>query len=96
MLKKKITLLSCLFLLIIKGLSQDPKIIDTLQIHDQIKQFGLNEDILNFKEYFFSIFKLNGLVFHSLIIGLTVSICELKTIDFDELNLLEATIFGLS
>ena len=48
MLKKKITLLTCLFFLVIKGFSQDPKIIDTLQIHEQIKQFGLNEDYSKF------------------------------------------------
>ena len=49
MLKKKITLLFCLFFITIKGLSQDPKIIDTLKIHEQIKQFGLDEGSLLFK-----------------------------------------------
>ena len=68
MLKKKITLLTCLFLMVIKGFSQDPKIIDTLQIHEQIKRFGLNEDILNFKEYFFAdiVFKNDSTLFSTL------------------------------
>tara|TARA_B100000902_G_scaffold27553_1_gene33171 strand:+ start:112 stop:1365 length:1254 start_codon:yes stop_codon:yes gene_type:complete len=65
--KKKIILLSFLFFTVIKGFSQDPKIIDTLQIHEQIKQFGLNEDILNFKEYFFAdiVFKNDSTLFYN-------------------------------
>ena len=35
-------------------------------------------------EYFFLISNLNGLEFHSSRIGLTVSICELKTNDFSK------------
>lgn len=67
MLKKKITLLSCLFLLIIKGLSQDPKIIDTLKIHEQIKQFGINDDVLSFSQSFFSdiVFKNDSTLFYN-------------------------------
>jgi hypothetical protein len=36
------------------GFSQNPKAIDTLEIHNQIKSFGINEKILDFKNHFFS------------------------------------------
>ena len=50
---KKIALL-CLFeLFIFKAVSINPKIIDTLEIHKQIKVFNIDEDILNFKSNFF-------------------------------------------
>ena len=67
MLKKKITLLFCLFFITIKGLSQDPKIIDTLKIHEQIKQFGLDEASLLFKSDFFSsiVFKNDSTLYYN-------------------------------
>ena len=67
MLKKKITLLFCLFFITIKGLSQDPKIIDTLKIHEQIKQFGVDEASLLFKSDFFSsiIFKNDSTLYYN-------------------------------
>ena len=66
MLLKKITLL--LFILLIhKGYSINPRIIDTLKIHNQIKLFGLNEDRLNFKSHFFSsiVFKNDSTLFYN-------------------------------
>lgn len=67
MLKKKITLLSFLFLIIIKGFSQDPRVIDTLQIHEQIKHFGINKEVLSFGEFFFSdiVFKNDSTLFYN-------------------------------
>ena len=35
------------------GFSQNPKIIDTLKIHQQIKLFGVDENLLNFNHDFF-------------------------------------------
>ncbi len=66
MLLKKIILL--LFILLIhKGYSINPRIIDTLKIHNQIKLFGLNEDRLNFKSHFFSsiVFKNDSTLFYN-------------------------------
>jgi len=66
LLLKKITLL--LFILLIhKGYSINPRIIDTLKIHNQIKLFGLNEDRLNFKSHFFSsiVFKNDSTLFYN-------------------------------
>jgi len=69
LLLKKITLL--LFILLIhKGYSINPRIIDTLKIHNQIKLFGLNEDRLNFKSHFFSSIIVMGVKGDSLIIFL--------------------------
>ena len=67
MILKKIILLISVFFIVFKGLSQDLKIIDTLQIHEQIKQFGINKDVLNFGEFFFSdiIFKNDSTLFYN-------------------------------
>ena len=51
---KKPILLFCLSLYIFSGFSQNPRAIDTLEIHNQIKSFGINEKILDFKNHFFS------------------------------------------
>lgn len=51
---KKNTLLYCLSFYMFIGISQNPKAIDTLEIHKQIKSFGLNEKKINFKNHFFS------------------------------------------
>jgi len=45
--------LAFLFMLVYSSHSYNPKIIDTLKIHQQIKKFGLDEKILNFKANFF-------------------------------------------
>ena len=53
--KKKIYFtLAFLFMLVYSSYSYNPKIIDTLKIHQQIKKFGLDEKIINFKETRFS------------------------------------------
>ena len=49
MLNKKLLSLFFLFFGIFNGLSDNPKVIDTLEIHKQIKLFGINEEVLNFK-----------------------------------------------
>ena len=62
--KKKIYLtLAFLFMLVYTSYSYNPKIIDTLKIHQQIKKFGLDEKILNFKANFFEsiVFKIKML-----------------------------------
>ena len=51
---KKTILLFCMSLHMFNGFSQNPKAIDTLEIHNQIKSFGINEKILDFKNHFFS------------------------------------------
>ena len=51
---KKITLLFCLSFYMFIGISQNPKAIDTLEIHNQIKSFGINEKKIDFKNHFFS------------------------------------------
>ena len=64
---KKIALL-CLFeLFIFKAVSINPKIIDTLEIHKQIKAFNIDEDILNFKSNFFSsiVFKNDSILYYN-------------------------------
>ena len=50
----KIFFLICLLSFTPKGFAQYPRIIDTLEIHNQIKSFGIDEEILNFESYFFS------------------------------------------
>ena len=53
MLNKKLLSLFFLFFGIFNGLSDNPKVIDTLEIHNQIKLFGINEEVLNFKTTLF-------------------------------------------
>ena len=50
-----------------KGFSNNPRIIDTLKIHNQIKSYGFDEDLINFKEHFFSsiIFKNDSTLFYN-------------------------------
>ena len=64
---KKIFFLICLYSLISKGFAQDPGIIDTFEIHNQIKSFGIDEEILNFELYFFSsiIFKNDSTLYYN-------------------------------
>ena len=52
MVLKKFTLLLLFFLC--KVYSRGPQIIDTLKIHNQIKLFGLDEEIIKFNSHFFS------------------------------------------
>jgi hypothetical protein len=51
--KKNILSIYLLFYVFI-GFSQNLKIIDTLGIHNQIKSYGIDEEILDFKYHFFS------------------------------------------
>ena len=53
MVLKKFTLLFFIFFLC-KVYSREPQIIDTLKIHNQIKLFGLDEEIIKFNTHFFS------------------------------------------
>lgn len=67
MIYKKIIL--CLFFssLFSKGVSQSPKVIDTLKIHEQIRLFGLDEASLLFKSEFFSsiVFKNDSTLYYN-------------------------------
>ena len=63
----KIFFLICLLSLTLKGFAQYPRIIDTLEIHNQIKSFGIDEEILNFESYFFSsiVFKNDSTLYYN-------------------------------
>ena len=66
--KKKIYFtLVFLFMLVYSSHSYNPKIIDTLKIYQQIKKFGLNEEILNFKVNFFEsiVFKNDSTIYYN-------------------------------
>jgi len=63
----KIFFLICLLSFTPKGFAQYPSIIDTLEIHNQIKSFGIDEEILNFESYFFSsiVFKNDSTLYYN-------------------------------
>ncbi|MDB4121934.1 hypothetical protein N9559_02215, partial [Flavobacteriaceae bacterium] len=66
--KKKIYFtLALLFMLVYSSHSYNPKIIDTLKIHQQIKKFGLDEKIINFKVNFFEsiVFKNDSTIYYN-------------------------------
>ena len=66
--KKKIYFtLAFLFILVYSSYSYNPKIIDTLKIHQQIKKFGLDEKIINFKANFFEgiVFKNDSTIYYN-------------------------------
>ena len=66
--KKKIYFtLAFLFMLVYSSHSYNPKIIDTLKIYQQIKKFGLDEKILNFKVNFFEsiVFKNDSTIYYN-------------------------------
>ena len=67
MLNKKLLSLFFLFFGMFSGLSDNPKAIDTLEIHNQIKLFGISEKVLNFKLTFFSsiVFKNDSTIFYN-------------------------------
>ena len=54
-------------MLVYTSYSYNPKIIDTLKIHQQIKKFGLDEKILNFKANFFEsiVFKNDSTIYYN-------------------------------
>ncbi|MAJ51624.1 MAG: hypothetical protein CMB82_08425 [Flammeovirgaceae bacterium] len=64
---KKIFFLIFLLSFITRGFAQYPRIIDTLEIHNQIKSYGIDEKILNFELYFFSsiIFKNDSTLYYN-------------------------------
>ena len=63
----KIFFLICLLSFAPKGFAQYPRIIDTLEIHNQIKSFGIDEEILNFESFFFSsiVFKNDSTLYYN-------------------------------
>ena len=66
--KKKIHFtLAFLFMIVYSSYSYNPKIIDTLKIHQQIKKFGLDEKILNFKANFFEsiVYKNDSVIYYN-------------------------------
>ena len=67
MISKKIILCFFFSSLFFKGVSQSPKVIDTLKIHEQIRLFGLNEASLLFKSDFFSsiVFKNDSTLYYN-------------------------------
>ena len=67
MIYKKVILYLIFSSFLFKGVSQNPKIIDTLKIHEQIKQFDINKDVLSFGEFFFSdiVFKNDSTLFYN-------------------------------
>jgi len=67
MIRKKIALICFCVLCVFKVVSINPKIIDTLEIHKQIKVFNIDEEILNFKSNFFSsiVFKNDSILYYN-------------------------------
>ncbi len=67
MIYKKIILCFFFSSLFFKGVSQSPKVIDTLKIHEQIRLFGLDEASLLFKSDFFSsiVFKNDSTLYYN-------------------------------
>jgi len=65
--RKKIALICLCVLCVFKVVSINPKIIDTLEIHKQIKAFDIDEEILNFKSNFFSsiVFKNDSILYYN-------------------------------
>ena len=56
-----------LLMVVYSCFSYNPKIIDTLKIHQQIKKFGLDEKIINFKANFFEsiVFKNDSVIYYN-------------------------------
>ena len=63
---KRLTLLLFIFLSY-EGYTRNPKNIDTLKIHNQIKLFGLDDEVIKFKSHFFSsiVFKNDSTLFYN-------------------------------
>ena len=59
--------LAFLFMIVYSSYSYNPKIIDTLKIHQQIKKFGLDENVLNFKANFFEsiVYKNDSVIYYN-------------------------------
>ena len=93
---KKFTLLFFIFFLC-KVYSRDPQIIDTLKIHNQIKLFGLDEEIIKFNTHFFSsiVFKNDSTLLYNpngtfylfeIHLGINPKVYDLALEDHSELN----------
>ena len=67
MIYKKVILYLIFSSFLFRGVSQNPKIIDTLKIHEQIRLFGLDEASLLFKSDFFSsiVFKNDSTLYYN-------------------------------
>tara|TARA_B110000003_G_scaffold205004_1_gene203832 strand:+ start:1829 stop:3100 length:1272 start_codon:yes stop_codon:yes gene_type:complete len=67
MLKKPVLFSYFLFMFCLCSFSDNQRIIDTLEIHKQIKSFGIDEDVLDFKSHFFSdlIFKNDSTIIYN-------------------------------
>ena len=65
--KKESFTFALLLMVICSCFSYNPKIIDTLKIHQQIKKFGLDEKIINFKANFFEsiVFKNDSVIYYN-------------------------------
>ena len=65
--KKVSFTLVLLFMLVYSSYSYNPKIIDTLKIHQQIKKFGFDEKVINFKANFFKsiVFKNDSIIYYN-------------------------------
>ena len=96
MVLKKFTLLFFIFFLC-KVYSRDPQIIDTLKIHNQIKLFGLDEEIIKFNSHFFSsiVFKNDSTLLYNpngtfylfeIHLGINPKVYDLALEDHSELN----------
>lgn len=96
MVLKKFTLLFFIFFLC-KVYSRDPQIIDTLKIHNQIKLFGLDEEIIKFNTHFFSsiVFKNDSTLLYNpngtfylfeIHLGINPKVYDLALEDHSELN----------
>ena len=93
---KKFTLLFFIFFLC-KVYSRDPQIIDTLKIHNQIKLFGFDEEIIKFNSHFFSsiVFKNDSTLLYNpngtfylfeIHLGINPKVYDLALEDHSELN----------
>ena len=65
--KKEYYTIIILLTVVCSCFSHNPKIIDTLKIHQQIKAFGISEKIINFKANFFEsiVFKNDSVIYYN-------------------------------
>ena len=81
-------------MLVYSSYSYNPKIIDTLKIHQQIKKYGLDEKVLNFKANFFEsiVFKNDSVIYYNPNGSLhlfEILLGELKEVELSKENYLE-------
>jgi hypothetical protein len=92
MFKKIVISIIFCFIFIFKVYSDNPKIIDTLEIHNQIKSYGFDEDIIDFKSYFFSsiIFKNDSTIFYNP--NSTLHLFEIRLGDIPKVSLISKSL----